>query len=375
MSRTTEGFATDHEPKTGHQPGAVAILAATALGGVIGSRLGKAPLVLAAGAATLALLNAKKTTPAQCVPPRPRQPAPEPVTESAPDHQPAQSQIDQWIARQTELDSQKAVVPLPVTTGIEELDEFVPPSFLMDEADDASPAASYDAFAHLTTLPPFTIGPAQNPAPLQSLESTASAPSAASSLLLGVEPLPSLGAEFPEPQRQTVSEPAFVCAAPVFDGGVFPDEIEVPVPEEPLVHLLPVPSPLVEPAEPPEPAMESVQEIPVSLAAPGDASFDPPLAAAPHDPWHMATPPPAQPKVAAPPPTGPLIEAEIVLRPRTAISNAVIPRGQTVSPRFTKTNAAAGLPEFAASVDAAVRPPPACESPPRKAWRSWWRGD
>ncbi|MCB1275773.1 hypothetical protein [Prosthecobacter sp.] len=466
MSTASEGIPTDHPPRTGDHPSALAILTATAVGGVIATRLGKAPLALAAGAAAYALLKPKSHVTSKPVPvpaPEPAPLPPPPPAESTP-----QNQIEQWLVRQMDRETQLAHVELPTSpepaphSVIE--DDYQPQSLLMDDApEDVEHSLSHEALVQLTQparrLPPPDIKQEPDLPALQALEATESAPTSGAAWLLGVEPLPSVGEDTafssfssrmfssaPEEEKSCMSPPSF--AAPTFQGAALPDEIEVPSQPEPettaasveptpLVHITPTlpggagfpaapaesaPDPVGPPpvsffappasditppqftwAPPPiehatsAPAAKTIEpsgdtpEIPVQVASPGEASFDPPpLENVLDNPWQ---PPPElvakpSPVVAPPPvpptPAGPVVEAEIVLRPRAPTQNAVIPKSsKPVSPRFAKN-----IPPDNENQEASQAPaesedkslPPAPVQTPREqrarpTWRSWWRGD
>ncbi|MDZ4401134.1 hypothetical protein [Prosthecobacter sp.] len=403
MSTASEGIPTDQPPRTGHQPGALAFLTATALGGLIATRLNKTPLVLAAGAAALALLNQKKAPASRTTtPPRPPEPVP-PPPEMAP-----QTQIEQWLTRQIVREEQAPVIelPLPSAASFEPEDNYTPQSLLIDDAEENTAVPpSRESFAHLTEPvrhvaappPPVIVHEPDLPA-LQALEATESCPTLDAAWLLGIEPLPSVH-ESPAPQASVSSMftaapvpmekpvPPPVFSAPVFEGRALPDEIEVAPPVEPVVHLTPAlaPAPAAVPAPeaPPQAPLEvEVMEIPVQLAAPGEASFDPPLTGVPHDPWQplAESPLPAPAAVTPPPPFGPVIEAEIILRPRAPTQTTVIAKGKPISPRFAANLTAPETlaPEAAVSENPALPRAPIQslrEQRPRKTWRSWWRGD
>lgn len=383
MSEVIEHIPADHVSHAGRQPGALAILAATALGGVIGTRLGKVPLALVAGAAAVAWLNPKKVSEGQTISPLP----PELVPVPKPELEPAQTPIDQWLARQMDRDAQSAVVALPVAQEMTEAwDDYIPQPLLIDDMDDVGPATpQYETFVHLTKPScakpkplKSSLGPCLGHPIVQSLVATESAPSGGAAWLLGVEPLPSLGDAVAEPLWSSVPESPSMLTLPVFEGGIS-DEVEAQIPLPPLVHLMPVlPSTVASTAQRPpvpEPEDEAVLEIPVLLASPGEASFDPPMAAISRNPWEAEPLQPVDPVLVAPPATGPVIEAEIVLRPRLAALSTVVPRDQPVSPRFAKTNAAAGLPVVASSLSDHSAPQSVSEPPHSKVWRSWWGGD
>lgn len=449
MSTASAGNSSDPPQHTSHQPGALALLAATALGGVLATRMGKTPFVLAAGAAAYALLKQKTAVAPPLLPSPEPLPLPEPPLEiPAP-----QSQVEQWLSQQITREEQAPVIDFSSASLAppEPEDDYRPPSFLIEEADEFSHLLpSQDSFAGLTEPVPQplpTPAPPQLhlepdlPAPgepffaplkasdfpsLHALESPVSSPAAEDAAwTLGVEPLPSLNEAAPSaalassmfftaPIQQEELEPPPVFFAPVFEGAAFPDEIQVahapafepiapapvfePVaPEfEPIAHVpsfeptapltaadledLP-PPPLLEPEPPSEapPVMtaEPAPEISVQLAAPGEASFDSPLAAAPENPWE---PKPDAPVVSpyAPPSSytsSPVVDAEIILRPRAPMQNSVTAKSKfspqdSIKKDFAETfdDAPAGTID---DVLANLPPPP---SKPR-SWRSWWRGD
>jgi hypothetical protein len=219
---------------------------------------------------------------------------------------------------------------------------------------------------------------------LQALEEPVPSPAADSGWILGIDPLPSIG-ESPAP---------LVFTAPVFQGAVLPDEIEVPAPPPaPVVHLTPS-MPVVE-IEPPdsikapveEVVHEPVQEIEVQLAELGEASFDPPLTATTHNPWQ---PPPAtaDPPLAVAMPVAAqeasskaVIEAEIVLRPRAPTQASVVAKSRPLTPHFPSVHSAPSSPDGeTTSPPSTPGLPPAPQVTPREqrarpTWRSWWRGE
>jgi len=117
------------------------------------------------------------------------------------------------------------------------------------------------------------------------------------------------------------------------------------------------------------------------LAAPGEASFDPPLTAAPHNPWQpepdvfATTPPvPFQPQTA-----GTVVEAEIILRPRAPMQNSVTAKSKFAPQNFAKpfSNEDSAIPPAENANDAHFPGPLQSQQDPkpRPTWRSWWRGD
>lgn len=145
MSTAPAGPLPDPPPaQPGQMPGPWALLAATAVGGVIGTRLGPTPLVLAAGAAALALLQQKKSASpvsapqAHAEPPPVEQPpaspqpgfvagattgtgwhpisTPQPPAENAPSrlqmHESMQNQVEAWLSRQMQRDKEEPVIEL-----------------------------------------------------------------------------------------------------------------------------------------------------------------------------------------------------------------------------------------------------------------------
>ncbi len=447
MSTASAGNSSDPPQHTSQQPGALAILAATALGGVLATRMGKAPFFLAAGAAAYALLKQRTAV----------APPPLPEAESLPLPQPSaeifaqQSKVEKWLSQQITREEQAPVIDFSTVSGIpsEPEDDYRPPSFLIEDPDEFSHLLpSQNSFAGLTEPVPQQLpGPApeveqefdfpalQEPEfmPLKAsdfplldaLETLPASPAAADAIwTLGVEPLPSLNEAAPfavsassmfftAPVQQEDLEPPPVFFAPVFEGAAFPDEIQVPpapafepiatppvfeslAPEfEPIAH---VPSfeptaplaaagledltPTLEPEPlneaPPVPTPEPAPEISVQLAAPGEASFDSPLAAAPENPWE---PEPEAPVIStyAPPSytASPIVEAEIILRPRAPMQNSVTAKSKYSPQDSIKKDFAETFDTAPAAGSGDLAPetaPPSTAKPPR-TWRSWWRGD
>lgn len=175
------------------------------------------------------------------------------------------------------------------------------------------------------------------------------------------------------PVRQEEIGPPLFFSSAVFEGAAFPDEIQVAPALEPFPHLEPLPTfgqpPMSEsgpPIEPPADA-ETIPEISVQIAAPGDASFDPPLAALEQNPWQpepdvFTTQPAAS--SAQTHTASSVVEAEIILRPRAPTQNTVIAKSKTAPPAEADNDAA--LPS---SPEAPQKPKT------RSSWLSWWRGD
>ncbi|MHB1081023.1 MAG: hypothetical protein ACYC67_16630 [Prosthecobacter sp.] len=440
MSTASEDSSSDQPQRTSHQPGPLAILAATAIGGVLATRMGKAPLLIAAGAAAMAMLKQKKNA----APPPPATPKSLPPPAPAPEI-PAQSQVEQWLSRQIIREEQAPVIDFSAAsiTPAEPEDNYRPESFLLDELDElpSSPPPDNDIFAGLTEP-----APQPQPIPAPEIEEAVAqqepqappppppflrqAPPPPPTLLpfaadgawtLGVDPLPSLnesaphlapvGSPFfstPVPQEASGSTmesprshlfstapvqhqepgPPLFFSTSVFQGAAFPDEIQVAPPFAP-VPPIPPPAPSAvapgwEPApvfEPP-PAAAATPETPVMLAAPGVASFDPPLAAAPHNPWQpepdvFPTTPavPFQPQTAA----TTAVEAEIILRPRAPMQNSVTAKSKFAPPSFAKPFSSEDSPPPPAEGASDTHFPEPLQSQPdpkpRPTWRSWWRDD
>jgi|GEM_PF-1708226 len=391
MSTASEGIPTDSASRPGSPPSALAILTATALGSVVASRLPKAPLVLAAGATALALLKPKKgaATPAPrpvASPPAEKPPALEP---------PRQDKIQQWLDQQIHRDIKAEIVALPTQdTPLPPSEEpYTPPTFLLDD-EEAAPAPLHRDFAQLTepvprqaTPPPIAIAQEPELPALQALEATEACPSADAGWILGIDPLPSIGEVAPPP----------VFTAPVFEGGALPDEIEVPQPPEPIVHLTPsIPPPTVESESsaaitpPPieaEPVEYPVHEIAVQIAMPGEASFDPPLVEATYNPWQPPSTPlealfeAIAPEIAQANPPSPVTEAEIVLRPRAPTQTSVVAKSRPLASRFSAgAKSRESPPDDTTRTDPLPKLPPAPQVTPREqnarpTWRSWWRGE
>ncbi|MFZ2282140.1 MAG: hypothetical protein WAW39_30370 [Prosthecobacter sp.] len=462
MSTASEDHSSEQPQRTSHEPGPLAILAATALGGVIAARMGKAPLLFAAGAAAMAMLKQKKTA----APPPPATPKSLPPPAPLAPEIPVDSQVEQWLSRQIIREEQAPVIDFSAAeiTPEEPEEDYQPESFLLDEFEGfpSSSPPDNDSFADLTEPAQPIPAPApeieeaveaeqepEAPPPpplffqeaptLQLLQQTPPPPVPAEVLLhtppppslplaadgawtLGLDPLPSLNESAPyvppvgdmffstpvlqeapksslEParshmfssapvQHEEPGPPLFFSTA-VFQGAAFPDEIQLAPPFTP-VPPMPSPAPSVaahvwEPApffEPlPTAAVAAAPEIPVELAAPGEASFDPPLAAAPHNPWQpepdvFATTPavPFQPQTA-----GTVVEAEIILRPRAPMQNSVTAKSKFAPQNFAKpfSNEDSAAPPAENANDAHFPGPLQSQHDPkpRPTWRSWWRGD
>lgn len=456
MSTASEDSSSDQPQRTSHQPGPLAILAATAMGGVLATRLGKAPLIFAACAAALALLRQKKTAappraePQDIPPPEPSLEIPEqsaPPLESPEQSLPppapppeisAQSQVEQWLSRQISREAQAPVVDFSTLTVTQQErdDDYRPGSFLLDEFDDTASAAPFDndSYASLTEPasealwvpepliaedePTFAAAEPMNAAEEEELETPPAAPAVADAAwTLGVDPMPSLSDPAPHappadsmifnpsaaqedvsspqeaprsnmfssaPAQYEEAEPPPFFSTSVFQGAALPDEIQVAPPVEP-VAVMPAPPPppaeMVPAWEPEPPVIESppaalaAPEIPLELAADGDASFDPPLAAAPANPWQLA--PDGFPMTPAVPfqvqTTGAVVEAEIILRPRAPMQNAVPPKSKFATSNFSNPFSDESHNTPPAHFPGAPLSPR--EPKPRTTWRSWWRGD
>lgn len=389
--------------------------------------MGKAPLLFAAGAAALAMLRQKKSIAPSAKPQSVPPPAP-------PLEIPAQSQVEQWLSQQIIREKQAPVVDFNKAdvTPAEPEDDYHPESFLLDDSDGISnsPPPDNDAFAGLTEPPPqplpeFAPEIEEIEEPLEAYSSppvllqTPPPPSppavADAAWTLGVDPMPSLndaasyvapvGSMFfstPGRQETPISKqesptsnmfstaplqheepgPPLFFSNSVFQGATFPDEIQVAPASEPVQ-----PPSAESPAQEPEPvteppaAEETTPEITLELAAPGDASFDPPLAAAPQNPWQpepdafALTPAPlVQTQM-----KNTIVEAEIILRPRAPTQNAVTAKSKFTPPSFAKhfsDEDSAPSPAEVANDTHFPGPLQSQHDPkPRPTWRSWWRGD
>lgn len=124
-----------------------------------------------------------------------------------------------------------------------------------------------------------------------------------------------------------------------------------------------------------------VPEIAVHVAAPGEAWFDSPLAAAGvPNPW---LPPKGDVEGSDVPLTSsfapltpsstssPIVDAEVVLRPRAPTQSAVVPKVSSLKPAIIDPEEPA--PEDAPQPSAPVKSPR--EQRAHTSWRSWWKGD
>lgn len=308
---------------------------------------------------------------------------------------------------------------------------FAPPSFLQQ----LPPAPASPSFLQQVPRPFFPPqGLQQPPPPLEPVQVPLQTPpppppslpiAADGAWTLGVDPLPSLNEAAPyvppvgamffstpvqqeapkstvEPQRSHMFStaplqheepgPPLFFSSSVFQGAALPDEIQVAPPFVPAAPTPPpaasAPAPVWEPALFFEPlpaaataAVAAAPEIPVVLAAPGEASFDPPLSAAPHNPWQpepdmFATAPsvPFQPQMA-----GTVVEAEIILRPRAPMQNSVTAKSKLAPQNFAKpfSEEDSTAPPAENANDAHFPGPLQSQHDPKPkpTWRSWWRGD
>ena len=413
---------TPHNPNAGGTASALAILGATALGGLLGSRVNKIPVVLGAGAAAYALLRTRRQPSSTGVQ---ETPAPQPPAASTPH---PDSFVLEWLERQRQADAAAPSVELPTEDDTQETaeppDNYVPLPLLPD--DETSPPADLpDSYAELTdpvappppavtTIdePPLPAAPIAPAAPFRASEPIAPvahitpvfpAPSG-----LNFEPMPALNEEadtpFTPPEPVVLPPLSPFSSTPfIFEGGNFPDHIEVgqpaikpepfqaadpaqpatesdPVqfvePVQPDAQSAPVHSAEPEPAPiaPPEPPA-NVPEIAVELASPGEASFDPPLAGLPASTW-----PPSEPEseVATPPDPAPVMaDGEFVLRPQPQAQNSILPKAPSSAPWIAKHTPivdASDLPKTPAAVTPAPDFPKD-KKRPKSDWNSWWQGD
>lgn len=337
-------------------PSPLALLGATALGGVIGARMNSTPLMIAAGAATLALLRKKALAP---VVPHPMQP---------PQVQQPQNLIKQWLKQQTEREQREPELPLTLLPEAE--DHYTPLLLLNDDFSEASSVSlRQEVFASLTE--PNTS--ALRTAPRVELDTPA-----VSDWIPGIDPLPSWN-ETPDPPV-FAAEPAFpkdevsikpVVEAPVFAGGALPDEIEVATPPETTNSVQEAAlMKLFTPAESsPSSETEFGREIPVQLAQLDEASFDSPMLSA-------VWPPPEAVALPVQPVTPMTLQAEIILRPHAPTHNTVTSKSAPfaatlppLAPADAEIPGTAGEPIPRATVQSPR------EQRARSSWRSWWRGD
>lgn len=335
------------------------MLGATALGGVIGSRLRGAPLMIAAGATAFALLRKKPAPPAL---------TPEPPAQEI---QP-QNLVKQWLEQQTEREQQTPHIPLHAEAPQE--DDYTPEPLLADSfVETDAPSLLQDHFASLTEPVARAIPAVLRVEPVMPVTS---------GWIPGIDPLPSWS-ETPDTPVMQRADPSpvpentpMMDSTPVFSGGTLPDEIEVTQPPESLrtqsrVFELPEETPpqmLTAPEAVPPLETDISPEIPVHLAEPGEASFDPPLMSS------------AWPGVEAAPPAqaaSVIVEAEVILRPRAPMHNTVTSKNMTAAP-------SAYSPAPPAEAEPAGQDSPALPRAPlqtpreqraRSTWRSWWRGD
>ncbi len=206
----------------------------------------------------------------------------------------------------------------------------------------------------------------------------------------------------PAPVDESVTPPEPFPAASLLDTPLSAPQVSIAPPDHPrpvfVAHkrAVPVEKPIAPPAEMsvpvPEPFapfhavnrdLETLPELPVTLAKPGEASFDDPLSALD---IHGSPGSSEQPE----PPLRPMsqvVEAEIIVRPRGLRGASVIaktptsPLGQPhAAPPSPGAPGMMSLPPDLPADSPIPGLPPAPvvvprEQRARKTWRSWWRGE
>lgn len=171
----------------------------------------------------------------------------------------------------------------------------------------------------------------------------------------------------PAPVESSVAE-----TPPPLRAMFFPAPQAVESPPAPWVGedlAVPVPSADESPAAD---AAALAPEIEVTLAAPGEATFDDPLAgiAGLDAPAPVPAPPPLR-------PLAPVVEAEVIVRPRGLPPASIVARSPVETMQDMKPETA--IPEQTAEPPPAGLPPAPVVVPreqrARRTWRSWWRGE
>ena len=315
---------------------------------------------------------------------------------SMPAEKPATAPLEPFSMPQAETDGAGFLFPSePLPEPLEEapapflnLDPPAPPSSAPSNASwllGIEPLPSWD---ELTADPA-----AAPPRPSSDFAFLAEPPGAASYTPQPVpEPTP------PPPSAPAPIQPLFIPS--LFQGGALPDEITVteepapaPVVEPAAPSLeaftafeaIPFPSPPpppapIEPTPEPEISLSLPELVPVTLASPGEATFDDPLAALEENPSSipggLPPPPPLRPHA-------PVIEAEIVIRPRGFGASRAQAKEPEAAPIEPVEAPSLDLSPFTAEPTASPSPPDLPPAPvvlpreqkARKTWRSWWRGD
>ncbi|MBK8040894.1 MAG: hypothetical protein IPK22_27735 [Verrucomicrobiaceae bacterium] len=315
---------------------------------------------------------------------------------SMPAEQPAIAPIEPFLMRQAETDGAGFLFPSePVPEPLEES----PAPFLNLDPAPASAPSNASWLLGIEPLPSWdelTTAPNSSPpTPTSDFAFLAEPPGATSyTPQPAPEPTPPPATPAPPPPIQ----PLFIPS--LFQGGALPDEITVteePAPApvvEPAAPSLeaftafeaipfPAPPPPPAPIEPvpePEISLSLPELVPVTLASPGEATFDDPLAALEENPSSipggLPPPPPLRPHA-------PVIEAEIVVRPRGFGASRDQPKEPEAAPVEPVEPPSLDTPFLASEPPASPAPPiipPAPvvlprEQKARKTWRSWWRGD
>jgi hypothetical protein len=435
---------TDNASHSSGASKALGVLAAISAGGLVAMRMKPSPLMFLAGAAAVAFLGRKRIVPAsrplELLPQRPPEPAPPPRVEVDAwlARQVEREQQAPIITLDVEtLRETLSPAPEPLETAQAALPEVFP-SWSMPAEKPATapiepfsmPQAETDGAGFLFPSEPLEAPPA----PFLNLHPALPSAPSNTSWLLGIEPLPSwdeLTADPASAPPRSSSDFAFLAEPPgaasytpqpaldptpspspspapiqplfipsLFQGGALPDEITVteesipaPVlePAAPSVgaftafEAIPFPAPPpppapVEPSPEPETILSLPELVPVTLASPGEATFDDPLAALEENPSGIPggfpPPPPLRPHA-------PVIKAEIVIRPRGFGASLAQLKEPEVAPIDPVEAPPLDTPFLATEPPASPAPPIIPTAPvvlhreqkARKTWRSWWRGD
>ncbi|MEZ5388008.1 MAG: hypothetical protein R3F13_21075 [Prosthecobacter sp.] len=354
----------------------MAILGATALGGILGSRISKLPVLLGAGAAAFALMRGRSHPSSTNREEPDAQPSPSPAIHST------NAFVLEWLESQSHAERDAPSVEFPFEDkdppeSSEPYDSYVPLPLLPDE--DVSPPAEFPGSYAKLTEPAVSLPEETKPAD-ESLPDVTTAPSFPGPAGLCFEPMPALKEE--NVTLVGAHEPTFLPPPPpfsshrfVFEGGNLPDHIEVAPSDialEPVMAVEPEP-PLVDTPAP----SSNVPEITVELASPGEASFDPPLTGLPTSTW-----PPAKLESldldAAAPETSPVVaDGAFVLLPQPQVQNSILPKAPNTAPWVTKYSSAINTPDLQGNPKA---DPPVLDASkgkkrPHSEWNSWWQGD
>lgn len=305
------------------------------------------------------------------------------LTGLLPEHPPPQAPATPANALSTNAAWLLGIEPIP-SLGDPSTPLYPEPTNVFTDAPGTQPVFTTALFQGASLPDEIEVGP---PAPLPPSNPPVPAPPAPAATIPNLPPptpVPHLVPAFPAPSLSgndlgdvanwNQAPPSFSAENPFFTSHL-PAAVFETTGKKPLPFS-------TQSDKPPPLHAETIVEIPVQLAAPGEASFDPPPLGLAHDFWQpvsecssaethtFASDPSSQPSPPSPLVAGPIIEAEIVPQPRPQLQNTVTLKTKPLAPVSVKPIPHAPPAETSPHEDP-VRPP----REKRPPWRSWWRGD